>query len=93
MKLRVGVNGAGLRVGEDHPNAKLTNCEVDLVRALHDSGMCYRLLAEKFEVSKSLIALICRCERRTEAAVAWKTIDTAKGKARNGANHSPVGLG
>lgn len=32
MQKLIGVNAGGLRVGEDHHNAKLTNHEVDLIR-------------------------------------------------------------
>ncbi len=74
MKRVVAINGRGLRVGEDHQNAKLTNDEVELIRTMHGDGMSYKALAKKFEVSKSLIALICRFERRAETATNWKTV-------------------
>lgn len=74
MRRTVAINGRGLRVGEDHQNAKLTNDEVELVRELHRAGMSYKVLAAKFEVSKSLVAAICRWERRAEVATGWKTV-------------------
>ena len=74
MRRTVAINGRGLRVGEDHQNAKLTNDEVELVRELHKAGLSYKVLAAKFEVSKSLVAAICRWERRAEVATAWKTV-------------------
>ena len=74
MKRVVAINGRGLRVGEDHQNAKLTNDEVELIRSLHAEGMSYKRLAKKFEVSKSLVAAICRFERRAETATNWKTV-------------------
>ena len=52
MQKTVAVNDAGLRIGEDHPNAKLTDAEVERIRSLHEDGMSYDTLAEKFEVSK-----------------------------------------
>ncbi|MBI5900853.1 MAG: hypothetical protein HZB40_16730 [Rhodocyclales bacterium] len=63
---RVAVNDAGLRIGEDHQNAKLTDREVDEIRALNESGIGYRRLARMFEVSRSAIAMIVRCERRAQ---------------------------
>jgi len=57
-------NDRGYRRGEDHPHAKLTRGEVELIRQLHDQGMSYRKLAHKFEVSKHCIGRICRYERR-----------------------------
>lgn len=74
MKRIVGVNDRGLRVGEDHQGAKLTNHEVEMIRELHAAGMSYTELSVKFEVSKSLIAQICRFERRADIAVRFKVV-------------------
>lgn len=73
-----GVNDKGLRVGEDHQNAILTNDEVELIRDLRAQGLKYDTIAEKFEVSKSTIAMICRYERRAESATQFKTQDGRK---------------
>lgn len=75
MLKTVGVNDAGLRVGEDHPNAKLTDAEVERIRELHEiEGLSYAVLAEKFEQSKGAIAKICRYERRGQFAAKAKTV-------------------
>ena len=51
--------------GEKSPRAQLTDGEVELIRALHEKhGMSYSTLAEKFEVSVSLVGKICRYQRR-----------------------------
>lgn len=71
------VNDAGLRIGEDHPNAKLTDAEVELIRSLHeDDGMTYETLAEKFEVSRWAIGRICRYERRGQSVLGRKKLPT-----------------
>lgn len=71
----VRVNEAGLRIGEDHQNAKLTDADVERIRDLHENdGMTYRALAEKFEVSWHCIGRICRYERRAQTPADWKTI-------------------
>ncbi|WP_052236206.1 hypothetical protein [Bordetella avium] len=70
----VTVNDAGLRVGEDHPNAKLTDGEVERIRSLHEDGLSYQTLAEKFEISKGAVAKICRYERRGQFAVRVKIV-------------------
>ena len=76
MQKTVAVNEAGLRIGEDHPNAKLTDAEVERIRDLHEfDGMTYKALAEKFEVSKWCIGRICRYERRAQRPTNWKTIE------------------
>lgn len=73
MLKTVAVNEVGLLVGEDHPNAKLTDAEVELVRELRETErMSYDWLAEKFGVSKSAIAKICRYERRVQFSVRIK---------------------
>lgn len=75
MLKTVAVNEVGLLVGEDHQNAKLTDAEVELVRELRETErMSYDWLAEKFEVSKSAIAKICRYERRAQFSVRIKAM-------------------
>lgn len=74
MRKRVGINERGLRVGEDHQNARLTDAEVELVRELHREGMSYGRLAAKFEVSKSLIRYIVQYKRRGQIATEWRTV-------------------
>lgn len=46
--------------GQNHPLAKLTDHEVELIRYLHEhDGWGYRRLARVFEVSKAQIRRIC----------------------------------
>lgn len=73
-RISVQVNERGLRVGEDHPNAKLTDNDVEMVRKLHDRGMSYALIAEKMEASIHTIGKICRYQRRAQWAVRKKSI-------------------
>lgn len=80
MQKIVVVNSAGLRIGEDHPNAKLTDVEVEHVRTLHENGMAYALLAEKFEVSKWTIGRICRYERRAQTPAGVKRVHIPAGE-------------
>lgn len=69
----VAVNECGLRIGESHPGAVLTDREVDMVRTLHEKHeMSYGVLAVKFEQSKGTIAKICRYERRAQTASRFK---------------------
>lgn len=58
----------GLRRGEDHPKANLTDHEVELVRQLHDSGTGYKKLAAKFEQPLRTVRDICNYKRRTGCA-------------------------
>lgn len=78
MKRIVRVNDRGLRIGEDHQNALLTDAEVDLIRRLHLGGMGYATLSEKFEVSIWAIGRICRYERRAQTVAGFKTMHVSE---------------
>lgn len=79
MKRVVGVNERGLRVGEDHVNARLTNAEVDLLLTLWDEGrgLGYGKLGEKFDISKSAARKICKGQTRCQCATRYKTVHVA----------------
>lgn len=68
----VAVNDRGDRLGEDHPRAKLTNHDIDLMFELRfptdgASPMSYGQIAEKFEVSKGYVSDILSDRRRRRA--------------------------
>lgn len=69
---RFAVNERGMRIGESHPGAVLTDHEVDLLLELRDEGYSYSWLAEKFEVSKGTVAKICTGQRRCQHPAAWR---------------------
>ncbi|NYT44589.1 helix-turn-helix domain-containing protein [Alcaligenaceae bacterium] len=74
-KRTIAVNERGYRVGQDHQGAVLTDAEVELMREMREAGdWTYDALAEKFGVSKSAVAGICRYERRAQAATGWKEV-------------------
>ncbi|NMF99559.2 hypothetical protein GPA27_19460 [Aromatoleum toluolicum] len=69
------MNDRGIRIGEHHQNARLTDAEVDLIRELHeDEGMGYGELAKRFDVGKSTIADICTYRRRAQTIARWVRI-------------------
>lgn len=71
----IGTNDRGLRVGQFHHKAKLTDAEVDQVRDLHEfAGWGYLKIARTYGVSKSNVAQICRYEKRTEMVTSWKPV-------------------
>jgi len=74
MVKMVAVNDAGLRIGQDHPQAKITDAEVELIRQLNEEGMSYEQLAEKFEISKWTIGRICRYEIRGQTCAQYKPV-------------------
>ena len=76
-KIYVAVDENGVRIGETHGNAKLSDKQVDEIRDLREAGgpgSRYRDLAEKFAVPKETIAKICQYQRRATAIAGWKVI-------------------
>jgi len=78
MKRRVEINEIGYRVGASHPNAKLTNEQVE--QLIDDRGpghaplMSLQQLADKWEMSKSGVKGIIDGNRRCQLST-WKEID------------------
>lgn len=70
----VQVNERGLRIGEDHQHARLTDAECEMIRRLHEEGLSYKRLAEKFEVGKSTIADIVKFRRRGQHPSDWRKV-------------------
>lgn len=59
----------GLRSGAAHPNAKLTDQEIDRMRDMAEAGWSYAQLAHAFEISKGGVAKIVKCVRRAVVPV------------------------
>lgn len=64
MQKVIALNENGRRIGQEHPQAKLLDHEVDLVLGLVANGFSYAEIADKFDVSKSCIAKIAQGSRR-----------------------------
>lgn len=87
---RIGVTAEGRRAGQWHHGAHLSDCDIDLIRELHEPsvdqvtgqvrpGLGYRTLARKFETSKSTIRDIVKCRRRFAVVVRFKTVRVTDG--------------
>lgn len=74
MTRTVAVNEQGRRIGEAHPNAVLTDREVELLLALRDEGWSYGRLASKFEISKACVAGICTGRARSQTPAGFKVV-------------------
>ena len=66
------VNERGRRIGEDHPGAKLTDHEVELLLALHEQGWGYRRLARKFGIDRGHARRLCLYLQRGQGPVKFK---------------------
>ena len=47
-RARAVVNEHARGIGKSHPRARLTDREIDLIRELHEKGLSYGQIAEKF---------------------------------------------
>lgn len=71
----VGVNEKGLRVGEDHQHAQLTDHDVELMRQLREQeGIGYKRLAVMFDSHVRTVRDIVNYKRRITTPTAWKTL-------------------
>ena len=71
----VATNDRGIRIGEFHGNAKLSDAEVEQIRDLHEIACwSYREIARAYSVHKSCVAQICRYERRNQTPEHWKKV-------------------
>ena len=73
MKLVVGVNEKNRRVGESHPQAKLTDADVDRLLAMRDQGIGWGTLAKMFDMSKTQVRRICLGQKR-QMATEWREV-------------------
>ncbi|CAB3624599.1 hypothetical protein [Achromobacter pestifer] len=73
-RITVGVNEKGVRVGEDHQRATLTDHDVELMRQLREEGLGYKRLAKMFDTSVRNVRDIVNYKRRVTTPTAWKTI-------------------
>lgn len=73
-KRSVSVNDRGHTVGEEHHRARLTDHDIELVRALRAEGMGIVAIAAKFEVAFSTVAKYCRGTLRGQLGTGQKLV-------------------
>ena len=74
MQKLVAVNEQGKRVGEDHPNARYTNAEIEMVLSLRDEGFGYKRIAKMCDMPIRTVRTICNGQRRCQCPTAWKRV-------------------
>lgn len=73
----IAVNEQGYRIGSSHHNARIPQDVVDRMRDLHEDELIgYRRLAKMFGLSRSVVAKICKYERRAQTPDRWKRVVT-----------------
>lgn len=80
-KRRIGLTEGGRRCGEDHPNAKLTDRQVDQIREWHETGMLgYRMISKwclrewGLTVPRMTVRDIVLCRRRYAVAMQSRAV-------------------
>ena len=74
MQKTAAVNERGLRIGEDHQNARYTNAEIEMVLTLRDEDKSYGEIARLVEMPKSTVRDICTGRRRCQYPADFKTV-------------------
>lgn len=67
----IPVNEKGRVIGQDHPNAKHTDREIETARRLKAQGLSLREIADKLETKKSTVASWLRGYRRNQTPAEW----------------------
>lgn len=74
-RITYGVDEKGNRLGEAHQRAKLSDEDVELIRAIYEEGMeSMATLAVVFGVGKTTIADIIGFRRRATTPASYKTV-------------------
>lgn len=72
----VATNDRGMRIGQYHHNARLSDATVDRIREMHeDEGLGYKKIAKALDLSLRTVRDICRYDRRAQTYEKWKRIE------------------
>ena len=71
MSRWVAINGSGRRIGQEHPNARYTDTEVEYVLTLRESGLTISQIARKLEMPRSTVDSYVKGSRRGQYAERW----------------------
>lgn len=74
----IGVNENGLRIGQYHQRAKLTDAQVEELLDLRADGWGYRRLAKHFKVCKTHVRRIVEYAQRVQLSYVWRAIPAAE---------------
>lgn len=73
----VATNDRGVRLGQYHQNAKLTDQQVDQIRQLHEEGgLSYRQISRLLGVALGTVRCLCAYKRRCTTYEIWRKVET-----------------
>jgi hypothetical protein len=71
----VAYNEGGRRINETHPNARIPDAVIDLIRERReDDGASYLELTQEFSLSINTIGKILTYQRRAQTPARWKAL-------------------
>ena len=70
----VAISETGHRIGEDHPNARYTDGEVEAVHRLRAAGWGYKRIAGTMEMPVRTVRSILSGERRGVTLAGWRRV-------------------
>jgi hypothetical protein len=69
----IAFNSEGKRIGETHPNARISDSTVDLIRELHETyGYGYLDISHGLDISLGTVGKICSYQRRADTPSRWR---------------------
>lgn len=76
MDTAVALNEDGRVIGQDHPNARHSDREVDVARQLRADGLSLKQIADRLDTKKSTIASWLNGRRRNQIQRGWRDAKT-----------------
>lgn len=74
MSHLIGVNEKGLRIGQYHQRAKLSDAQVEELIDLRAEGWGYKRLAKHFNIGKAQVRRIVGYAQRVQLSYVWRTV-------------------
>lgn len=74
MSRVIGVNEQGLRIGQYHQRAKLSDAQVEELLDMNADGWGAKRLAKHFNISRSQVRRIVAYAQRVQLSYVWKIV-------------------
>lgn len=78
MRICVAVNDQGRRIGEDHPNAKYLDDDVERVRAFRSEGYTWARIAEMMDMPVRTVRSYVDGSRRSQSVAGFRWVKPKK---------------
>lgn len=88
MRISVAVNDQGRRIGEDHPNAKYLDDDVERVRAFRSEGYTWARIAEMMDMPVRTVRSYVDGSRRSQSVAGFRWVKPKKSVDAGGGNQS-----